>query len=305
MAMTGFTPAVTRAGIMQIFLICAPLFRRERDSITSLSFALFVLLVVNPYAVASVGLHLSFSATLGIILFTSRINSAISDMLRRSKLYKKKITRFIINFITSNLATTIGALILTLPLTVVHFGYVSLISPITNLLTISAVSFAFPAGLIVTLIGFINTTVSSILTFPVTLAARYIVFIAKTFASFPYSIVYSTNAHIMFWLAYVYIIYTALPLLKARARQYIYPTCISLILLFALMLISPFTSTAANNSSITALDVGQGMSVVVTSDKLTMVRWGRSPPGGSSAHWPRSRLCWWWSGAGCSSRDRR
>ncbi|MCL2661838.1 MAG: DNA internalization-related competence protein ComEC/Rec2 [Oscillospiraceae bacterium] len=271
MAMTGFTPAVTRAGIMQIFLICAPLFRRERDSITSLSFALFCLLAVNPYSIASVGLHLSFSATLGIILFTSRINSAISDMLRGSKLFRKKVPRYIINFITSNLATTMGALILTLPLTAVHFGYVSLISPITNLLTISAVSFAFPAGLLVTLIGFISTSVGSILAYPVTLAARYIIFIAKEFATVPYSIVYSTNAHIMFWLAYVYIIYTALPLLKARARQYIYPTCISLILLFALMLISPVATTAASNNSITVLDVGQGMSVVVTSDEFTMV----------------------------------
>jgi len=37
------------------------------------------------------------------------------------------------------------------------------------------------------------------------------------------------------------------------------------------MLISPFTTTAASNSSITVLDVGQGMSVVVTSDEFTMV----------------------------------
>jgi len=271
MAMTGFTPAVTRAGIMQIFLICAPLFRRERDSITSLSFALFVLLVVNPYSIASVGLHLSFSATLGIIIFTSRINTAIPDMLRGNKLYRKKVPRFLLSFITSNLATTIGALILTLPLTAMHFGYVSLISPVTNLLTISAVSFAFPAGLIVTLIGFINTAVSSVLAFPVILAARYIVSIAKTFALVPYSIVYSTNAHIMFWLAYIYIIYTALPLLKARARQYIYPTCLSLLLLFALILISPFATTSASNNSVTVLDVGQGMSVVLTSEEFTMV----------------------------------
>ena len=127
MAMTGFTPAVTRAGIMQIFLICAPLFRRESDSITSLSAALLVLLVVNPYSCASIGLHLSFFATLGIIIFTTRINSAIADSLRGNKFYRKKVPRFTVNFITTSLATTIGALVLTLPLTAIHFGYVSLL----------------------------------------------------------------------------------------------------------------------------------------------------------------------------------
>jgi len=270
MAMTGFTPAVTRAGIMQIFLIFAPLFRRERDSITSLSAALFVLLFVNPYSAASIGLHLSFGATLGIILFTSRINTAISESLRGNKVYKKKPLRVIINFITSNLATTIGALILTMPLTAIHFGYVSLIAPLTNLLTIGVVSLAFPIGLLAALIGFINSQAGSIVAFPVSQAARYIIFIARTFASVPYSVVYSSNAYIMFWLAYVYIIFTVLPLLKARLRQYIYPVCISLILLFTVILLSPL-APSVNDNSVTVLDVGQGMCVVVTTDHHTMV----------------------------------
>ena len=74
----------------------------------------------------------------------------------------------------------------------------------------------------------------------------------------------------MFWLAYVYSIFIALPILKARARQYIYPVCISLILLFTVILISPL-SPATNNNSVTVLDVGQGMSVVITTDDHTMV----------------------------------
>ena len=270
MAMTGFTPAVTRAGIMQIFLLCAPVFRRESDSITSLSLALFVLLVVNPYSCASIGLHLSFSATLGIIVFTTRINAVVSDSLRGNKVYRKKYIRPVINYITSSLATTTGAIILTLPLTAIHFGYVSLIAPLTNLLTLAVVSFAFPIGLVTTILGFISPFLSTVASYPVTLAARYIIFIAQLFASFPYSMIYSSNAHIIFWLAYTYILFTALPLLKARARQYLYPSCISLILLFTLILLTPLFP-AADSNSITVLDVGQGMSVVITSEEHTMV----------------------------------
>jgi len=270
MAMTGFTPAVSRAGIMQIFLICAPMFRRECDSITSLSTALLVLLIVNPYSSASIGLHLSFSATLGIIIFTTRINSAIADSMRGKKYYRRRIPRAIINFTSSNLSTTAGALIFTLPLTAIHFGYVSLIAPVTNLLTIGAVSIAFPLGLIAALLGFINQFIASVAALPVTYIARYIIFTARYFASVPYSVVYASNAHIMFWLAYVYLIFIALPLLKARARQYLYPGCLSLILLFSIILASSLIPDV-NNNSVTVLDVGQGMSVVVASDDHTMV----------------------------------
>jgi len=265
MAMTGFTPAVTRAGIMQVFLICAPLFRREGDSITSLSAALLVLLAVNPYSVASAGLHLSFSATLGIIIFTTRINSAIADSLRSNRFYRKKVPRTIINFIVSNIATTTGALVFTLPLTAIHFGYVSLIAPLTNLLTIGVVSLVFPLGLIAAVIGSISPLAGALLSFPVTFAVRYIIYISRTFSAIPYSVVYSSNAHIMFWLAYVYLVFTILPLIKARLRQYLYPVCISFILLFALILTS-LLFPAAPNSSVTVLNVGQGLSVVISLD---------------------------------------
>jgi len=270
MAMTGFTPAVTRAGIMQIFLICAPAFRRESDSVTSLSAALLVLLAFNPYSCASAGLQLSFAATLGIIVFTARINSSVTEALRGSKVYKKKIPRSVINFIVSGLATTIGALVLTLPLTVIHFGYVSLIAPVTNLLTIGAVSLAFPVGLTAAVISFVIFPLGQIIAFPVSVIARYIIFTARMLSSVPYSVVYSSNLHIIFWLVYIYVLFIALPLLRARARQYIYPGCTAIILLFTIILFSPFVP-GGNDTSVTILDVGQGMSVVLTSGENTMI----------------------------------
>jgi len=270
MAMTGFTTAVTRAGIMQVFLICAPLFRREGDSITSLSAALLVILAVNPYSIASAGLHLSFSATLGIIIFTTRINAAMADSLRGNRFFRKKVPRALINFIISSFATTTGALIFTIPLTAIHFGYVSLIAPLTNLLTIGVVSLVFPVGLAAAVLGFISHTLGAAISFPVTYAVNYIIFIARTLSAIPYSVVYASNAHIMFWLVYVYVIFTVLPLMKARLRQYLYPVCISIILLFAVILVSLFFP-AASGSTLTVLDVGQGLSVVITTDDHTVV----------------------------------
>ncbi|MCL2627507.1 MAG: DNA internalization-related competence protein ComEC/Rec2 [Oscillospiraceae bacterium] len=271
MAMTGFTPAVTRAGIMQIFITFAPGFKRDNDSITSLSAALFVLLASNPYACASVGLQLSFSATLGIIIFTSRINNNLTDAVRKSRTYKKKLPKALINYTFASLSTTIGALVFTLPLTAIHFGYISLIAPVTNLLTIGIVSLIFPIGLLTALLGFISPFLAGILAVPVELAAGYIIFVAHILSLVPYSLVYSSSSHIMLWLAYVYILFITLPFFKPRMRQYIYPVCISLILLLSVIFVSHFIPVTSDNNRITVLDVGQGLSVVVTSGENVMV----------------------------------
>ena len=270
MAMTGFTPSVARAGVMQIFLLCAPIFRRESDSITSLSASLIILLAVNPYSCASVGLQLSFTATLGIIIFTVRINSAISELLRGKKYYRKKIPKMLISFVTSSLATTVGALVFTLPLTVIHFGYVSLVAPLTNLLTLWAVSLAFPLGIIACILGIVFLPLGVIVAYPAAYAVRYMIIVARILAAIPYAAIYSSNEHIIFWLAYIYAMFIMLPLLKARARQYLYPACIAIVLLFAILLISSLMP-GANGTSITVLDVGQGLSVVLNSEKHTAI----------------------------------
>ena len=270
MAMTGFTPSVTRAGIMQIFLISAPIFRRESDSLTSLSTSLFVLLVANPYSCASVGLQLSFSATLGIILFTTKIDESVSESIRQNKRLNNKALKALLGFITTSLATTIGALVFTIPLTVIHFGTVSLVAPITNLLTIWAVSIAFPIGLVSCALGFAFFPLGLLAAYPAAYATRYIIFIARTLAAIPYSSVYTSNAHIIFWLIYVYILFVTLPLLRARVRQYIYPCCFAILTLCLILILSRLLPGKIG-SSISVLDVGQGLSTVLCSGNNTAV----------------------------------
>lgn len=271
MAMTGFTPAVTRAGIMQIFIIFAPLLRRDSDTITSLSAAMLVILVINPYACTSAGLHLSFSATLGIVLFTSGINHAILDNMRKSKAYKKAFTKALINYASANLSTTIGALIFTIPLSAIHFGYISLIAPLTNLLTIGIISLIFPIGLVITLLSFLSTFLAALLAFPVDMAARYILFITYTLSSVPYSVIYSSNTYIISWLAYIYVLFITISFFKPRPRQYLYPVCISVILLLCVIFASFLFPLNNNDDVITVLDVGQGLSVVISSGDSVMI----------------------------------
>ena len=67
MAMTGFSASVTRAGVMHIITSLTFLLASPRDSFTSLCFAVFLIVLVEPYAIRDIGLWLSALATLGVI----------------------------------------------------------------------------------------------------------------------------------------------------------------------------------------------------------------------------------------------
>lgn len=88
-AVSGMTPSAVRAAFMQTMLLLAPLFNRENDPITSLSAALAMLLLINPFAAVNISLQLSFTAMLGIVLFFERIQETLMRPLggRESRAY--------------------------------------------------------------------------------------------------------------------------------------------------------------------------------------------------------------------------
>ena len=77
MAITGFTPSVVRSGVMITLTYCAMIFLRKSDGLNSLGFSGLVLTLFNPYTVADVGMLLSFSATLGILMWSKPISNYI------------------------------------------------------------------------------------------------------------------------------------------------------------------------------------------------------------------------------------
>lgn len=68
LALTGFSLSTVRAFIMTAFVYLAYLFRGDNDPMTSLFFALFMILVILPRSIYDAGMWLSFSATLGILI---------------------------------------------------------------------------------------------------------------------------------------------------------------------------------------------------------------------------------------------
>jgi competence protein ComEC len=272
-AMAGFTPSVTRAGIMQCFLLAAPLLRREGDSVTSLSAALFVLLAANPYSCANVGLQLSFGSCAGIVLISGRVSEACEGALHERRVFALAAPRALLRFIISGLSATLGALAFTTPLMAVYFGSVSLAAPLTNLLTLSAVSLCFCGGLAACLLGFVYLPVGALAAAAASLPVRYVLGVVRAIAGFPFATAYVSNVYILAWLVFMYLSAIAFVLLRGRLRQAVIPLCLSALTLCAALLLTNMSGGvgAGDGLTVTAVDVGQGQSLVLTSGGYTAV----------------------------------
>jgi len=150
-AVTGFSPSVMRAAIMCGITILAFVLRREHDTLTALFVSLLLLLMVNPFSIVSASLVLSFSSTFGIILFSPMLVAGIRKRTPKGK----GIGAAILNYCYTTTAASIAALAFTLPLCMLYFTRVSLISAPTTFLVLWAASFAMVAGLVVLGISFL------------------------------------------------------------------------------------------------------------------------------------------------------
>lgn len=168
--MVGASPSVLRASLMYALVLVAFLIGRDADSWTSLAAALLLCLILQPVSLLSVGLQLSFAATVGILWLALPMQKALT-------VHSKRIPhalRQVINWVTSGIACSFGALLFTMPILLYHFSYLSVLSPLSNLLTLWAVTLVFPLGMLFCVAASICAPIRHVLALPISLLVRYI-----------------------------------------------------------------------------------------------------------------------------------
>ena len=260
MLLTGLSPSVARACVMQLFLLSAPLFRRGSDPLTSLAAALTVILLVNPYAVGSVSLQLSFAATLGMVLLSGRLYKSFTGWYRG----RNRAVRVALSFLAANLAATLGALVFTAPLTAYYFNILSLVAPLAGLLAVPAAGYAFMSAFVSALLGFVWTPLGHLAGYVPLLLVKYILWAAHLLLAVPYHAVYFTNVYLRVWLLYVYAAFLGCAVTPDGKRKYALASALTVLTLAAcLWLNSRWQQYGAFRAAV--LDVGQGESVALCS----------------------------------------
>lgn len=260
MLLTGLSPSVARACVMQLFLLSAPLFRRGSDPLTSLAAALTVILLVNPYAVGSVSLQLSFAATLGMVLLAGRLYKSFTGWYRG----RNRAVRAALSFLAANLAATLGALVFTAPLTAYYFNILSLVAPLAGLLAVPAAGYAFMSAFVSALLGLVWTPLGHLAGYVPLLLVKYILWVAYLLLAVPYHAVYFTNVYLRVWLLYVYAAFLGCAVTPDGKRKYALASALTVLTLAAcLWLNSRWQQYGAFRAAV--LDVGQGESVALCS----------------------------------------
>lgn len=262
---TGAQPSAVRAGIMQTLLLLAPLLKRENDDLTSLSTALALILLFNPYAAASVGLQLSFASMAGILFLSEKIRNLMIG--RRRKGFWRRVLEYPVDVVASSAA----AMIFSVPLMAHYFGYVSVLAPLTNVLIMWLVSFCFGGGFAACAASLLFMPLGRLIAVLVSWLERWIFFAAKFVSSLDFSVVYLEDKLFVWWLLLVYLLF----ILAFRARastsfRLVLPTVLSVITLcLALNMTRLYYNSAGG--FITVLDVGQGQSISVFSGESTVM----------------------------------
>lgn len=288
--LTGGSPSVLRACVMLSLPMLAILVRRESDGPTSLLAALFLILLANPFAAASVSLQLSFAAMAGILWLTPRLYEWLVGEKKRGKIWGRAV-----RFLAASVSASLGAMVFTVPLAAYYFGNLVLVAPLSSMLCLGAAGLAFGFGMAAVLAGFLFPPLGALLALPAWLAAEYILLTARALARLPCHAVYYANPYLKYWVAYAYVLFAAAYLTKrAGRRKYLTASLLAALTLAAAVRLGE--ARFRNDLDALVLDVGQGQSVALASGgAFALVDCGSGnswkDPGASAAWQLRSMGC--------------
>ncbi len=263
--LTGGRPSVVRACVMLALLLAAPLLRRDSDPPTALAAALFLILLANPFAAASVSLQLSFAAMAGLLWLTPRLMSTLVGERPRGRVFR---------LLSASFSATMGALVFTTPLTAWYFGRLVLVSPLSNLLCLWAAGLAFMLGLFSVAAGFVWTPLGAALALVPRVLAGYILHAARLLAGIPHHALYCANPYLKYWLIYVYVLFALAYVFRSgNRRRYAAAAALAALALAVTVKLGQWRSGA--DLDIFILDVGQGQCVLLASEgRFTLVDCG-------------------------------
>ncbi|HEY3781899.1 MAG TPA: ComEC/Rec2 family competence protein [Fimbriimonadaceae bacterium] len=148
---SGLHPATIRAVVMAVLTLAAYLFRREPDLLSALGLGAVATLIWQPWSVFTPGFQFSYVVVAALSLFWQRMQSSREDKPM------KRVRRRLLQVVSMSFVATVAVA----PLTAYHFGVVSLISPVSNLLVSPALPFIILVSMVAWPIGFVTPSIQA------------------------------------------------------------------------------------------------------------------------------------------------
>ena len=189
--LTGAQIPVIRAALMAFLSLSAQFFGRVNDGFRVLMIVAGLLLLINPFWIQELSFQLSFLATFGVIV--------VAPILAAS--FKK-----LPFFIKENLAVTLGAQLMVMPIIIQNFHQLSLISIPANLLTLWTIPYIMSWGLIFIILTAISPILAQVTALGLNVLLTYFIYIVQFFSSLPFAWEYVGEQVWVVWVGYYLVV---------------------------------------------------------------------------------------------------
>lgn len=277
-AICGFTPSILRAGLTYTVLTVGEIIFRKPDALNSLGFSAMILLFINPLGFGNFSLLLSLLATFGLLYICPVLEEIFIHFI--SKIYLPgRCTKAIV----FALSQSISASLATMPVSILGIGYISVVAPITNLLTGFAAGMLTYMAFISVVLLFLPSVFKAAATFPLTLLCllvRYLVKITELCASLDFATIPAKPEYLISLGIFLIIIPLVFLIKKINKKKWVR---ISLKITASLLVLASVSSflhfyTNSPKCQIAVLDVGKGNSIVVKDQHyVTVIGAGDKP----------------------------
>ena len=196
---TGFQPSVIRAGVMMLIYTLGDFIYRINDSYTSLGSAAIVSIIVfSPYGAGDIGLILSFAATFAIISWQEPINDKLHIRFRKPDTRTARA----VNTVISVLSVSLAANILVVPISILVFRGVSLVTLFSSLILIFPIELIMVISLLLCAFFYLGPLryISLALSWPLYIAGRFVLISVRALASLPFSYVRVEDEFFIVWV---------------------------------------------------------------------------------------------------------
>ncbi len=253
--LSGMSASVVRAAIMAIVIILSEFLIQKPNTYASISFSALLILLYNPITIYDVGFVLSFSGTIGIVIFNKKISELLESKI---KIDKDKIIGKIIAVFIETLSVTLSAQIAVTPITLYYFNTFSCVSILANLIIVPATGSITIVGIIMYVTSLVCVPIAKVISYFIYSIISFVIFAASLFAQIPGSSILLPTPSIIIILMYYIIVYN---LFFAKNKK----VYVILLATISVLIIMKFIPNKYIN--VNMIDVGQGDAVYVETAK--------------------------------------
>lgn len=269
--LVGANAAVVRAAIMSSLLVIAPQLNRRTYVPASLAFVVIVMSFINPLILWDLSFQLSFFAVLGLALFTDPLERRFNGLMMA--VLPSPIAKPLTDFLQEPLVVSIAALIMTLPLIVLYFGRLSLVSLVVNVLIVPVQAGILLFGGLALIVSLISPPIAQIIFWLDLVLLRWTISVVRFFGDLNFADVNVSLPPFIIWGFLCAIIGGAIvnatrPKWAVRTANFvqtqpILPTIILVGVGLIILMTSIFTSRPDGMLHVWFLDVGHSNAVLL------------------------------------------